>query len=222
MATLQRSTLAEQAYRELRERIVQGELPAGRRLLPEELGQALAISPTPVKEALAMLHRDGLVEVASRRGVAVRRFTPHDITELYDARLMVEASAIATGLDAARVDAAFLARADACAALHAERSGRRSRADLRQALRHDHDLHTLFVGLAANALVAEWHQGLLRQTQLVRAYSLRAYNSGRLEQTRRDHAEILAGLRSGDPDAAVAALREHLAHSREHVLADQR
>ncbi len=217
---MQKSTLAEQAYRELRERIVRGELPAGHRLLPEELSQALSISPTPVKEALAMLRRDGLIEVEARRGAAVRRFTPHDIAELYDARCMVETHAITVGIARGRVDAAFMARLDTCAALCAERGSRRSRADLRQALRYDHDLHTAIVELANNALIAEWHQGLLRQTQLVRAYSLRAYDAGRLEQTARDHAAILAELRAGRTDAAVRALEAHLATSKRNVADD--
>ena len=210
--------MAEQAYRELRERIVQGELPAGHRLLPEELGQALAISPTPIKEALAMLQRDGLIEVESRRFSAVRRFTRHDISELYDARFTVEARAITVGLAAGRVDEAFLGRLAQCARLCAERSALRSRADLRQALRHDHDLHTLLVELAGNGLLADWHQRLLRQTQLVRVYSLRAYDAGRVAQAQREHAAILAALRARRAASATRALETHLATSRENVL----
>ncbi len=220
MAALQKFTLAEQAYRKLRERIVRGELPAGHRLLPEELGLALSISPTPVKEALAMLQRDGLIEVEARRGSAVRRFSPRDIGELYDARCMIEARAITVGLRDGRIDDDFLARFAATTALYAERSRKRTRGDLRHALRHDHDLHTLLAELAANRLVAEWHQRLLRQTQLVRVYSLRSFDTGRLEQAEREHATILAGLQARDPAAAVAALEAHLATSLGNVLAN--
>ena len=219
-ASLHRSTLAEQAYRTLRERIVQGDLPAGHRLLPEEIGQALSISPTPVKEALAMLQRDGLIEVSARRGSMVRRFSARDIADLYDARLTVEARAIGVGLAAGRVDAAFLARLDACAAQLAERSRRRSRAELRQALRLDHDLHTLIVALAGNALLAEWHQRLLRQTQLVRVYSLRAFDAGRLERARNEHAAIIAALHARDTAAALVALEAHLATSCANVQSE--
>lgn len=220
MAALQNVTLAERAYRKLRQRIVQGELPAGRRLLPEELGAALSISPTPIKEALAMLQRDGLIEVEARRGSAVRRFSARDIGELYDARCMVEARAITVGLREERVTAAFLTRFAACAALYAERSGKRSRNDLRLALRHDHDLHTLLTELAANRLLSEWHQRLLRQTQLVRVYSLSSFDAGRLEQAGREHAAILAGLRAGEAHTAVTALEAHLATSLGNVLSN--
>ncbi|MDA8252119.1 MAG: GntR family transcriptional regulator [Rhodospirillales bacterium] len=219
-ASLRRSTLAEQAYRTLRERIVKGDLPAGHRLLPEEIGQALSISPTPVKEALAMLQRDGLIEVSARRGSTVRRFSARDVADLYDARLTIEARAIGVGLAAGRVDAAFLARLDACAAALAERSRHRSRAELRQALRLDHDLHTLIVALAGNAVLADWHQRLLRQTQLVRVYSLRAFDAGRLERAQQEHAAIIAALHAQDAPAAQRALETHLATSCANVLAE--
>ena len=219
-ADVRRTTLSEQAYRTLRERIVMGGLPSGRRLLPEEIGQALAISPTPVKEALVMLQREGLVAFSARRGATVRRFSAEEIAELYDARLTVEARAISVGLLRGRIDAAFLARLDACAAQLAERSGRRSAAELRLALRLDHELHSLIVGLAGNTVLAEWHQLLLRQTQLVRAYSLRAFDAGRLEQARQEHAVVVFALHAQDECAALRALEAHLATSCANVIAE--
>jgi DNA-binding GntR family transcriptional regulator len=74
-----RSTLAEQAYTDLRAQIMSGRLPAGHRLLPEELALALAVSPTPIKEALVRLDQDGLVAMETRRGAVVRRFTAQDV-----------------------------------------------------------------------------------------------------------------------------------------------
>lgn len=219
MGTVHTSTLAEQAYHSLRDRIVRGDLAVGQRLMPEELGQALSISPTPVKEALLMLERDGLIQSSARRGASVRRFTSRDIVDLYDARLMIEQRAISVGHAAGRLDAATLARLAAVVALHAERSTRRSASDLRQALQHDHELHSVLAGLAGNPLLVDWHQRLLRQTQLVRAYSLRAYDAGRLARAARDHAAILLALREGDPAAANLALETHLATSLASVLA---
>jgi DNA-binding transcriptional regulator YhcF (GntR family) len=102
MVSLVRSTLAEQAYEALQDRIVSGVLPAGHRLRAEELADSLAISQTPVKEALALLERDGLVEGASRRGSVVRRFSLADVEEIYAARMLLELNAAETGLAAGR------------------------------------------------------------------------------------------------------------------------
>lgn len=90
MNTLVKVTLADQAHRELRARIVSGRLRGGERLLPNELAADLGISPTPVKEACLKLEADGLVVNSSRRGMVVRDFTVEDVEELYAARMLLE------------------------------------------------------------------------------------------------------------------------------------
>jgi DNA-binding GntR family transcriptional regulator len=57
MVTLKRPTLGEQAYEELQAQLGSVQLPAGRRLLADDLAGSLAISPTPVKEALEEICR---------------------------------------------------------------------------------------------------------------------------------------------------------------------
>ena len=111
MGSIVRSTLAEQAYSDLRERIMSGRLPAGHRLLPEELAVTLAISATPIKEALVRLDQDGLVAMETRRGAVVRRFTAADVRNLYEARQLIELHALSRGFDEGRIDGALGARA---------------------------------------------------------------------------------------------------------------
>src|SRR4051794_25879876 len=108
MVKLSRATLAEQAYEELRSRIVSGRLPAGRRLRADHIADELAISQTPVKEALALLVRDGLVEGDARRASTVRRFAPGDIVEIYEARSLLELHALRVGRDSGRISAVFV------------------------------------------------------------------------------------------------------------------
>jgi len=100
MNTLVKVTLAEQAHRELRARIVSGKLRGGERLLPNELAADLGISPTPVKEACLKLEADGLVVNSSRRGMVVRDFTVEDVEELYAARMLLEKGAVEVAFDA--------------------------------------------------------------------------------------------------------------------------
>jgi DNA-binding GntR family transcriptional regulator len=203
MVGLVRSTLAEQAYQELMHRIVSGECPAGYRLLPEELGQMLSVSPTPVKEALAMLARDRLIEAASRRGSLVRRFSAQDIGDIYEARLMIESRAIRVGLGTGRVDREFIRRLSECAALYTSQARRQTRDGLRQALQADQALHTLLGSLTRNQLIAEWHQKLLRQSQTVRVWTVEIYNFRAATQ---EHAAIIAAIEARDTEAAVSVL----------------
>ena len=102
MNTVVRATLADQAYRELRSRILAGQLasrPAacGRR----SLRRNSAISPTPIKEALLRLEADGLVMSSLRKGHGgspTRRIAI--CIDIYDARLHARTRRDQTGLRA--------------------------------------------------------------------------------------------------------------------------
>jgi DNA-binding GntR family transcriptional regulator len=210
-----KATLAEQAYVALRDLIIGGQLAAGQRLMPEELGQMLSISPTPIKEALTRLQLDGLVDATSRRGVLVRTFNAADVTELYQARLMIESDAIRRGLRAGRVDDDFLARLAACAAAYGRQTRPRSRNELLDVLRPDHDLHAMLASLGGNSRVSAWHEQILRQTQTVRIWSPDSYA---FALACKEHTEIVDALSRRDENGAVQALERHLARSSSDLL----
>ena len=213
--SLQHATLAEQAYEELTARIVSGRLPAGQRLLADELASQLAISPTPVKEALAELERDGLVEGTSRRASTVRRFSRTDIAEIYEARMLIETHAIATALRAHRVNLSFLTALQATFDAQMANAELRSPAGLAEAIRLDREFHEAIVSQGGNAVLSGWHRLLLRQTQTIRSYSLDRYD---VMRSRIEHAAILNGLRAGKVGPAIAALQAHLVASRDEML----
>lgn len=215
MQSVRRPTLAQQAYEELRAQIVSGHLPAGQRLLPEELAAQLAISQTPVKEALALLERDGLVVGTARRASTVRRFSVRDIIEIYDARVLIETNAVTVGLRTRRVTEEFLARLDTNFARHMRHAGQRTGEGLAEAIRLDREFHEALVSLAASRLLTGWHRVILQQTQTLKCYSLQSY---RVEETRTEHAAIIAALRDLRLGAALRALRMHLLASRDEML----
>ena len=215
MVALKRLTLGEQAYEELQAQIVSGRLPAGQRLRADELAGSLDISPTPVKEALARLERDGLVEGAARRASVVRRFSLADIEEIYRARMLLELHAAETGMAGGRADAGFVARLQAIFAEQMRFLQRRRPDALPEAIRLDRAFHELIVGLAENRLIAGWHRMVLRQTQTIRNYSAAHYD---VHRTRREHEAIVAAFAGADPVVVVDALRTHLTASRDEFL----
>jgi DNA-binding GntR family transcriptional regulator len=212
---VRRSTLADQAYEELQEQIVSGRLSAGQRLLADELADELAISQTPVKEALARLEHEGLIEGAARRGSVVRRFTLADIEEIYDARLLLELHAVDAGFADGRVDAAFAGELQAIFASHMREIEKQTEEGLAEAIRLDRAFHERLVSIGGNRLVANWHRIVLRQTQTIRNYSLARYA---VERTRREHGAIVEAARRGDGAATHDALRLHLIASRDEFL----
>lgn len=64
-------TLADQAYRALREDIIEGRLQPGERITERQLAERLGVSPTPVREALGRLEHEHLIERSGTRRIQV-------------------------------------------------------------------------------------------------------------------------------------------------------
>ncbi len=85
-------TLREQVLARLREAIVKGELAPGEPLRQDQLAEWLGVSSTPVREAIADLAREQLVDLEPNRGARVRpltRQTSLEFAQIY--RLLFEA-----------------------------------------------------------------------------------------------------------------------------------
>jgi DNA-binding GntR family transcriptional regulator len=73
--------------------IIYGELPDGLRLTEDIICQKTGVSRSPIREALRMLERDGLLVREPRKGVRVSKLTIDDLDELYACRVALEVTA---------------------------------------------------------------------------------------------------------------------------------
>jgi DNA-binding GntR family transcriptional regulator len=81
-------TFKRVVYEALREQIVWLELRPGERLVESELAARMGVSKTPIREALALLEADGLVEAIPYRGAIVRWLT---VAEMEEQAFLVDA-----------------------------------------------------------------------------------------------------------------------------------
>src|SRR3990172_4007233 len=75
-------SLSKMAERYLEAEIVEGRLPAGTRLNPEEIAKRLNISKSPVREAMILLQREGLVKGKPRSIFVVSEINLADLEEI--------------------------------------------------------------------------------------------------------------------------------------------
>ena len=75
-------TLADQAYRALREEIISGQLKPGERITERHLASRLGVSPTPVREALQRLEHEQLIERTDTRRIQIAEPSAHRLYEL--------------------------------------------------------------------------------------------------------------------------------------------
>ena len=83
-------TLTEHAIESLKDSILSGELVPGRLYTASELGEELEVSRTPVREALQVLERRGLVKIEKNKGVRVVNTSVESLIEVFQVRLMLE------------------------------------------------------------------------------------------------------------------------------------
>ncbi|MBT9467085.1 GntR family transcriptional regulator, partial [Hydrogenophaga sp.] len=81
---------AEAVYRQVKQDIADFRLVPGDRFTEHELCARLAVSRTPVRQALFRLQQDGLVEVMFRSGWRVLPFDFDKFDQLYDLRMVLE------------------------------------------------------------------------------------------------------------------------------------
>ena len=79
-------SLPEQIAARLSERIVSGNYPPGQRIMEQAVSAEFAVSRGPVREALRLLERDGLVTILPRRGAQVTTLSIDEVREIFDIR----------------------------------------------------------------------------------------------------------------------------------------
>src|SRR4051794_34323859 len=104
MALAHARSLPDQVYEAVRERILSGDLAAGRPVRQDALAGELGVSKIPVREALTPLGREGLLLSNPRGGYGVRPLGAAEAEEIFDLRLQVDPAAAA--LAAARATSA--------------------------------------------------------------------------------------------------------------------
>jgi DNA-binding GntR family transcriptional regulator len=87
-------TLVDTVVEQLRESILSGRFAPGERLVEAELARELAISRGPIREALALLEKDGIVVNVPRRGKFLPAFDRQTIDEIYSLRKVIEPYAV--------------------------------------------------------------------------------------------------------------------------------
>ena len=204
-------TLAQQARRRLRQRIVEGRLRPGQRLPLRPLATELGMSMAPVGEALRELTREGLLEAEPGWGARVRRLDSDSLRNQHILRTALECEAV-------RHSAARATEADlrALSETATELDGLiASHGDWKQVSELDSRFHLGVARLSGfDALV-----DALRANQLVRMLARGGAISRNLERPPRQHLLIVEAIASRDPDAAERVVRDHCRRSMELQLA---
>ena len=198
--------MADRVYETLRDAVVSGELAPGTLYSVYGLADVLAVSRTPVREALLKLEDQGIVRFERNRGVIIRETTAEDLEEIFAIRLLLEVPATARAtqlmrddeIDGLRVAFDQLREASVVAG-H----------DVRERLRRDARFHHVLLAGARNRRLVEAVDAL-RDLQIVRAVTTVGV-TGHPEPILEEHEAILRRVEQRDAAGAAQAMAAHIA-----------
>lgn len=187
----------------VRERIARGDLPLGARVSDKDLAGELAVSRTPVREALLALAADGLVVMHPQRGTFVFSPDSAEVRALCELRGVLEAGA--ARLLAGRGDRTA---ARELADIVAESRAALARRDWASCEDLDTRFHETLVERCGNALLAASYRAISDRVRALRRHLPRTRD--RVAAGLDEHAAVAKALAKGDGEAAAARLARHV------------
>lgn len=210
----QSATVSGRTVDALREFILRGDFGSGARLGEAELAERLGVSRTPVREALARLASEGLVELIPNRGARVTRWTVAELEGVFDLRTALEPELTALAVpNAAQADVEALADlANRMTEVGAPGAGQ----DLDSLVPLNREFHGRLVALArhpalAGALAAAIHAPIVLR-------NFHTYDDASLRRSLWHHVEIAAAIRAGDAQWARAVMTAHIRNARSVMI----
>jgi DNA-binding GntR family transcriptional regulator len=209
MGRKQANRLAEAVYGKIKAEIFDFHLLPGDRFTETELAERYAVSRTPVRDALYRLKREGHVDVEFRAGWTVCPMDFDRFEELYDLRILLEATAIERLCQAEEPP-----RFPELRAIWQVPAGARE-TDPRAITELDEGFHRALVAAAGNRVMAAIHDELTEKIRIVRRLDfLKDY---RIAATYEEHALILRLIQRRRAVEALMLLRAHITESKIEV-----
>jgi DNA-binding GntR family transcriptional regulator len=197
-------SLGDEVVDRLREGIVNGVLKPGEHLREANLSAAMDVSRSPIRDAFAQLHHEGLVTLRRHHGAVVVGMTEQDIEEVYSLRVSLETLAVRRAIELADAEdiTALRAAAKRIPKVHAVK-------DLKEYADLDLSFHDLFYRIAS-------HQKLYQCWTMLRPHIFRflvssniANNLGR-NRSDNEHDELAETIAGRDSERAVVMIENHL------------
>lgn len=196
-------SLLERAYNDIKFRIITCRYKPGEVLSEAAISLELGIGRTPVHQAIHRLTMDGLISIMPRKGVMVRPVSIDEASEIIGVRLVTEgycarlAADRAEDTDLQQLDDILLATKKVAETRNVE-----------QMMLLDKEFHDTLARAAKNSVLASVLRNLHERSLRFWFISLRDPDHHRrvLDQ----HRAILDALKSRKPEAAEAAMREHI------------
>jgi GntR family transcriptional regulator, rspAB operon transcriptional repressor len=205
-------TLPEQLANQIRRDILRGKLKPGHPVKERDNASELGVSRTPMREALRILAKEGLIELRPARSPIVANPTLKQVTDCIQVLVSLEELSGRLALEhATPADIAEIRR------WHERMSEIYDSADDVARFEVDMEFHRAIARASHNMALQETHNAYL--ARMWRARFLSARTRANRDRVLGQHGDILRGLETRDADLVGRSIRSHLDHLLASILA---
>lgn len=203
-------SLAERAYVQLKQRIFDFNFMPGDLLSEGDLSKEIAVSRTPLRQALQRLQHEGFVLAMPKIGWQVAPLDFNKLDELYDFRILIESFAVKSLCDSDRTSPALDDLQKIWCVAKSKRSNDRTLVG-----QLDEQFHSRLVQAAGNGEMLKMHTEITERIRMVRRLD---FTKGhRVSDTYDEHSQILQAILKGRSVEAQRLLRAHIEQSKIEV-----
>jgi DNA-binding GntR family transcriptional regulator len=211
---------SEQAYRYVKQLILDGELTSDEMVTEGQIVAQMSISRTPVREAFLRLSSEGWLRLYPKKGALVVPVQPEEMEQVLEARHLIETHAM-QAIVRHPEDAKVLGQNLLALTMQMKKSMDEDE-DIEIFTSMDTDFHLMIVVSAENDILSNIYRGLRDRLRRMTARSV-WHDKERMEGIIRDHTDLAHIVERADVDAFSARLTEHMrsTHERSHRRSDR-
>lgn len=205
------ASLREQAYAQIKQRIITCQLRPGDAINEAQLTQLLGLGRTPVHQALHRLEMEGMVTILPRKGVMVTAISLNDVLDMIDVRVCNEQLCVKLALERAQ-ESDFVAMRtilERSPALLKQR-------DVPGLMDVDLQFHLAISAAARNRVLADLLRNL--HEKQARFWFLTMSEMHHSERIYEEHLQILNAMENRDSEAAIHAIHHHIDDFRRAII----
>ena len=208
MDKIKNSFLADAVYEKIKQMIVDGDLVPGSKISKKEIAKSLAVSLTPVNEAISRLSGEKLVKIVPKEGIYIRDLNDQDLAEIYAIRAGLESvAARICALEAKDSDIESLAH------FFSKYNLPIPSFETKEYMMEDQSFHTTILRIARIPMLVDL-QGFY-------GFMIKSYEHGLMRppnDTLSEHKAIIKAIQSRNAKAASELMMEHHLKSRNRII----
>lgn len=216
-AQITRASLATQAYKQIKDALIQGQLRPGLRIAFRDVARELAMSVTPVREALLQLTAERILISARGRTIIVPQLTVRDCLELWTIRLCLEG--VCAGIAAAKASPDL---ADRLERIQSSIAAAKQNKDVDTGMRFNQEFHFTLYQAADMPMLTSMIESVWAQAGAYSRFFLDHHVTKRDDAAAQGphiHTTVVRGVRIGDAAMVRRGVERDLIEIRDGILA---